>query len=152
MQIYYIFDKCVIQRYIVKELEIWTARQRLTSPLTQSGTSTHHTMVTQKSISWTWMDEPRPFRSMLTSHPIPEIRIFQSLTLKVEILGVVKGLGHTVGPISYQLAFFSLHINQTLNCWDTVISKFDLKNPRSMSWLRSSSTFPQTYIFFVPNM
>ena len=37
------------------------------------GTSTHPTMVTQKSISWSWMDNSHPFRSMSINHPIPEI-------------------------------------------------------------------------------
>ena len=44
-------------------------------------------------------------------------------------MGVVKGQGHTVGPVSYQFASFSFH-NQTNNSWDTAISKFDLEKSK----------------------
>ena len=33
-------------------------------------------------------------------------------------MGVAKGQGHTMGPVSYQLTSFSFHINQTNNSWD----------------------------------
>ena len=68
------------------------------------------------------------FRSMSIGRPIPETRLFQTLTLK--LLGVVKGQGHTIGPVSYYFASFLFHINQTNNSWDTAISKFDLETSK----------------------
>ena len=45
-------------------------------------------------------------------------------------MGVVKGQGHTVGPVSYLFASFSFYINQANNSRDTAISKFDPETPR----------------------
>ena len=45
-------------------------------------------------------------------------------------MGVVKGQGHTIGPVSYQLNSISFHINQTNNSWDRAISKFDLETSK----------------------
>ena len=63
---------------------MWTAHRWRKSPRSLSGTSIHPTMLTQKSISRSWMDDSHPFRSMSVSHTIPEIRLFQTLTLKLE--------------------------------------------------------------------
>ena len=72
-----------MHRYLLK-LHMSTARRRLKSTQSLSGTSSQATMVTQKSISWSWMDESHPFRSMLTGHTIPEKRLFQTLTFEFE--------------------------------------------------------------------
>ena len=45
-------------------------------------------------------------------------------------MGVVKGQGHTIGLVSYQLTSFSFHINQTNNSGDTAIFKFDLETSK----------------------
>ena len=45
-------------------------------------------------------------------------------------MGVVKGQGHTISPVSYQLTSFSFHINQTNNSGDRAISKFDLETSK----------------------
>ena len=45
-------------------------------------------------------------------------------------MGVVKGQGHTVGPVSYYRDSFLFPINQTNNSWDTAISKFDLETSK----------------------
>ena len=45
-------------------------------------------------------------------------------------MSVVKGQGHTIGPVSYQLASFSFNINQTNNSGDRAISKFDLETSK----------------------
>ena len=45
-------------------------------------------------------------------------------------MSVVKGQGHTIGPVSYQLASFSFNINQTKNSGDRAISKFDLETSK----------------------
>ena len=45
-------------------------------------------------------------------------------------MGVVKGQGHTIGPVSYWLTSFSFHINQTNHSWDRAVSKFDLETSK----------------------
>ena len=45
-------------------------------------------------------------------------------------MSVVKGQGHTIGPVSYQLTSFSFNINQTNNSGDRAISKFDLETSK----------------------
>ena len=55
---------------------------------------------------------------------------------RVKVMGVVKGQGHTIGPVSYQLLSFSFHINQTNNSWE-LFQNLTLKHPRSRSWVRS---------------
>ena len=44
-------------------------------------------MVTHRSQSWSWMIDSHPFHSMSISPPIPQIRIFQTLTLKLQDQG-----------------------------------------------------------------
>ena len=90
------------------------ARQRLKSPQSLCGTSTHPTTVTHRSQSWSWMIDSHPFRSMSVSPPNPQIRLFQTLILKL------KGQGHGCGqrarpflsPVSIWHAFCLFHINQ----------------------------------------
>ena len=77
------------------ELTMSPARWRLKSPQSLFRTSTHHTMVTQGSISWSWMDDSHPFQSMSIGRTIPEIRLFQTLTLKLQ------GQGHGCGQRAY---------------------------------------------------
>ena len=101
----------------------------------------HHTMVTQESLSWSWMNNSHPFRTLSISHPIPAIRLFQTLILKLqgEGHGVVKEQSRSVSPVSNWFASFLLHINQTNNSWDTytAISKFDLEQSKIKSLVRS---------------
>ena len=52
---------------------------------------------------------------MSISPPILQIRLFQTLTLKLQVQGhgcVVKGQNNTVSPLSNWFAFFLFHINQ----------------------------------------
>ena len=69
-----------------------TARRRLKSPRSLSGTSAHPTMVTQVNIMVLngWLT---PF-SFHVNRPIPEIKLFQTLTLKLQ------GQGHGCGERS----------------------------------------------------
>ena len=53
-----------------------------------SSTSTHPTIVKQRSRSWWWTIDSYPFRSMSICPPISEVRLFQTLTLKKQ------GQGH----------------------------------------------------------
>ena len=61
-------------------------------------------------------------------------------------MGVVKGQGHIVSPVSYQFASFSFHVNQTKNSWDAAISKFDLENIQGQGheWCQ----MPKSHIIF----
>ena len=45
-------------------------------------------------------------------------------------MGVVKGQGHIVSPVSYWFTSLSFHIKQTNNSWDTAISKFHLETSK----------------------
>ena len=42
-------------------------------------------------------------------------------------MGVVKGQGHTIGPVSYKLTSFLFHINRTNHSWDMAKIVFDLE-------------------------
>ena len=80
-------------------------------------------------MSWSWIDDSHRFRSMSIGRPIPEIELFQTLTLKLQSQGhvCVQRARSYSKPISYQLTSFSFHTNQTTHSWDTDISKFDLE-------------------------
>ena len=66
---------------ISTKLDMSTARWRLKLPQSLYSTSTHPTMVTHRLRPWPWMIDSHPFRSMSTSPSIPQIRLFQTLTL-----------------------------------------------------------------------
>ena len=91
-------------------------------------TSPHLTMVIQVNI----MDDSHPFCSLSIGCPIPEIKLFQTLTLKLQGQGHVCGqrAGHTICPVSYQLTSFSSHINQTNKSGDRAILKSDLETSK----------------------
>ena len=73
----------------------------LTSEVTWSLSATflHPTMVTQRPWSWSWMINSHPFRSMSIRSPIPEIRLFQTLTLKLQ--GQNHGYGQRARSAQY---------------------------------------------------
>ena len=85
-----------------------------------------------KSISWPWMDDSHPFRSSSIGHPIPEIKLFQILTLKLQ--GQGHGCGHRARsynqPSIISTHFLFIHINQTNNSGDREISKFELETSK----------------------
>ena len=165
------------------------APSHLKSPWSLSRTLTHHSMVTQRSPSLSWMINSHPFHFTSISPPILERRLtfkHWPWNLKANVMGMFKGQGHPISPVSNWFAFLSIHINQTNNYWDIAVSKFDLEKSKvkvmggvkgqgeivdsvsnrctsfsfhihqSKIWLveteRSSSTFSQTYTFFVPNI
>ena len=45
--------------------------------------------------------------------------------------------GHKVGITPYRLISLLFHVDRACHSWDTAISKFDLENSRSRSWVRS---------------
>ena len=55
---------------------------------------------------------------------------------KVKVMGEVKVESRKVGVTSYRLTSLSFHVNRPSHSWDTALSKFDLENPRSRSWVR----------------
>ena len=57
-------------------------------------------------------------------------RLSSSDTPRSRSLCVVKGQGHTIGPVSYQLTAPSFHVSQTNNSGDRAISKFDLETSK----------------------
>ena len=76
---------------------------------------------------------------MSIGHPIPEIRLFQNLTLKTQ------GQGHGRGEhwkSQHRSNILLTHIPfvpcQSALPFNKTFSKFDLENPRSRSWLRSN--------------
>ena len=55
---------------------------------------------------------------------------------KVKVLGEGNVESHKVGVTSYRFTWLSFHVNWPIHSWDTAISKSDLENPRSRSWVR----------------
>ena len=127
--------------HYLNQLDMSTARLRLKSPQSLYGTSTHPTMVTHRSHSWSWVIDSHPLLSMSISSPtlIPQMRSFKlwPLNYKVKVMGVVKWQDHTVSPVSNWFAFFLFHINQITIPEIQLFWKLTLKNKRSRSWLRS---------------
>ena len=69
-------------------------------------------MVTLRSWPWSWMVNAHPFRSMSISPPIPETRLFQTLTLRLQ--GQNHGYGKKKARPHCRLSIwfvFSCHIN-----------------------------------------
>ena len=111
------------------KLNMSTARWRPKSPWSLSGTSTHHTMVTQSNYHGHEWTTHIPFVPCQLAVTFLRWRYFKLLprNFKVKVMGVVEGQGHTVCPLSYQFASFSFHTNQTNNSSDTAISKSKAK-------------------------
>ena len=79
------------------------------------------------SISWSWIDYSHPLRSISIGHPIPEIRLFQTLTLKLQ------GQSHRCGQRARSYSWSSILLTHFLiisHPWDTAISKFDLETSK----------------------
>ena len=75
---------------------------------------------------------------MLIGPVIPEIQLFQKLTLKIQ------GQGHGWGQsskskslASYRPTSLWFRVNRPSHSWDTAFSKLDIENQRSRSWVRS---------------
>ena len=114
-----------------------TARRHLKSPWSLSGSSLHPT---KRSRSWSWMT---PDCSFSIDPPIPEIGLFQNLTLKIQ------GQGHSQGQTrwlhlllriqSKRLLYISWHLDHIwLRTWGMANFIFDRENFRSRPWPRSN--------------
>ena len=51
-------------------------------------------------------------------------------------MGEGKVWSHNLNLTFYRLTSLSSHVNRPSHSWDTTLSKFDLENPRSRSWVR----------------
>ena len=81
--------------------------------------------------------DSHPFPSMSPRHPIPELWLFENLTLKIMVMGEVTVQSHNVDLTSYWLTSYSFHVNRASDSWVTIFWKFDLENQGSRSWVRS---------------
>ena len=109
-----------------------TARQPLKSPQSISGTSTTPPWLTIGSESWSWIIDSHPFHSMSISPLIPQIRLFQTLTLKLQ--GQGHGCGLRARPYSRPsislICFLFVPHRSDNNSWNTAILKFDLEKSK----------------------
>ena len=117
-----------------------TARRHLKSPWSLSGSSLNLILVTKRSRSWSWMT---PDSSLSIAPPVPEIGLFQNLTLKIQ------GQCHSQGQTrwlhlfhilqSKRLLFISWQLDHIwLRTWGMANFIFDRENFRSRPWPRSN--------------
>ena len=102
----------------VHQLNMSMAQRHLKSPRSLSGTSTLPTMVTQRSQSWSWMIHSHPFCTKSISPPIPEIGLFQTLTLKLQ------GQGHGCGQSAQPYNWPSILLDLFPFCFTSIQSQF----------------------------
>ena len=67
--------------------------------------------------------------------PFPRYSIFKIWTWKSKVKVIAQG--HKVGITPYRLISLLIHVDRPCHSWDTAISKFDVENSRSRSWVRS---------------
>ena len=67
--------------------------------------------------------------------PFLRYSIFKILPWKFKVKVIAQG--HKVGITPYRLISLSFHVDRPSHSWDTAISKFDVENSRSRSWVRS---------------
>ena len=67
--------------------------------------------------------------------PFLRCSIFKIWPWKSKVKVIAQG--HKVGITPYRLTSLSFHVDRPCHSWDTAISKFDVENSRSRSWVRS---------------
>ena len=96
-----------------------------------------------KSISWSWMDDSHPFRSLSISHPIPDIKLFQTLTLELQGQGHgdswVWSKGKVIQSAQYHINSLPFHFTSIRPTIPEIelFWNLTLKHPRSRSWVRA---------------
>ena len=75
-------------------------------------------MVTQRSQLWSWMIDSHPFCTKSISPPIPEIRLFQTLTLKFQ------GQGHGCGQSAQPYNWPSILLDLFSFCFTSIRSQY----------------------------
>ena len=147
--------------YLYNKPDESTPCRHLKSPRSLSGRSLHLTLFTKLSRSWSWMVYSHPLCSMFIGPPmlryrypwsrpcvwskshttIPQIRLFQILTLKLQVQG--HGWGQRTRAytqLSIWLICFLFGWHQSDNkSWYSAFLNLTLKNQRSRSWVRSKS-------------
>ena len=108
------------------KLDMLTARRRLKSPRSLSGTSAHPTMVTQINVSY-WLTSFSFHINQTNNSGDRAISKFDLETSKVKVMSEVKSQGHILYPVSNQCTSFLFHINQTNHSWDMAKIVFDLE-------------------------
>ena len=83
---------------IYEVLDMTMACGSLKSPWWLSGTSTYPSMVTQRSMSWSWRDNSHSFPTM----PVGKLWTWN---FKVHVMGMDKRPGHVVSPVTDSLSF-----------------------------------------------
>ena len=80
--------------------------------------------------------DSHPFCSMSIDPSIPEIQLFQNLTLKIQGQGHERGQSPKPQSVSHFLSIHIIlfHVNQPSHSWNTAFTKFDLEKSRSSSW------------------
>ena len=129
-----------------------TARRRLKSSRSLSNTSTHRTMVTQKPVSWSWMDNAHPFCSMSIGCPIPEIRLFSNSDLETSRWrSWVWPKGKVIQSAQYLINSLPLHVTsiRPISHEIQLFRNLTSKNPRSRSWVRLYDIFSNQLMHFL---
>ena len=67
--------------------------------------------------------------------PFPRYSTFKVWPWKSKVKVIAQG--HKVGITPYRLISLFFHVHRPCLSWDTAISKFDVENSRSRSWVRS---------------
>ena len=95
----------------------------------------HNVSLTSYRLTSLWFHVNRPFHSW-DKH-------FQNLTLKIQGQGhssrskSMYSYGQKACITPYRLISLSFHVDRPSHSWVTAISKFDVENSRSRSWVRS---------------
>ena len=76
-----------------------------------------------------------PFIPYQSALPFLRYSIFKIWPWKSKVKVIAQG--HKVGITPYRLISPSFHVDWPSYSWDTAISKFDVENSRSRSWVRS---------------
>ena len=126
------------------EHDMSKAYRHLKSSRSLSGITTHPPMVTQRSTPWSWMDAPFTLHTMSIGPDIPEVRLFQTLTLKLQ------GQGHGWGPIvhwvSDRYTSFSFRFNGTNHYWDVANTVWPWKKHICSFWTNWQKKFPRQFL------
>ena len=118
-----------------------TARRRMKSPQSLSGTSANPTMVTLVNIMVMngWLPSfsfhvNRPSHSWDKVFPDSDLEI---ATPRSRSWVWSKGQGHAIGLVSNWVTSFSFHINRPTIPEKELFRNLTVKHPRSSSWVRS---------------
>ena len=88
------------------------------------------------------MDDSHPFRSMSIGRPIPEIKLFRSLTMKYQLQGQgswVWSKGKVIQSAQYHINSLRFHFTSIRPTIPEIelFRNLTLRHPRSRSWVRS---------------